>query len=1088
MDSPRITRSSPDVSLVKFSHSMATGLNSPRKKRLETMNSKDKRGPVATTPRHRAVTPKTHDETHDVETTSNDMTTTKISHDRNKNEQHEHQRRRSSTRPKLPPERYVARPSRRGLGAREGDYVFLSLFSPETSSVSGDVVVREGNGKSDGGAVAVMPRRSSGGRMAVKENKDRGETVKEEREECPGWNRAESMTTESVMEKDVTKDLVVKNEDVDTPFPQSKTSEASCDVASASPLDIESRVQQDIEIKLSAENRNNGHDTDANTWKCECGLVLPAERRRCRCRRWRGGTRNSFDGKKMGKWSSSKAAATQRKTVATCKVFQCTLELWGDEGFCRSHYEAIVKSNDCGRGGAKITWTCDCGEEMTGDKRRCGKCLSIRGEVSSRGMEAVKPKEEEADDTKRALDEQKVVELDSKSEIPREFNDSSLIVDLAHNLHDALNSRSNRKQSKQQDDEAPKDPNLCKIVGCGKMQHFKCDGLCWKHYRQHTAKFDNVEDANDVQLANSRIKLHSRRKSTGAIDYSNKKESSHRLGHAFTPSRKPRKNGKIHANGSVLDVDAMKNGLDASLRRSGRALAQSPKAYYVEDIDSDSESSEEERSVTHKGRGKKRKMNTENVIDLTEKDKNLCMFDGCRRFRRRNGYCAKHTPRIDALTPHESKREVCKFEGCKKYSQTQCDGFCAVHFSTRKRVVQSHESPKGSKQRHLDNACQTLEDSYPDSVIDDRRIIENAITVPSSEPIMISSKRTKSLEGRHFCMVVSCQKTCRTNGFCKEHNALFIENPALFAEAAPVINSAAKQQVKISESKVSMVVKQQEHKTDESIGFEEGEMVTVEPGGCPARVMKVHSNFTGGNCKYDIINIFGGREQGVDAQRLSAYSSDDILQSLSSDAPALEHRASLCARPHASSKRVMLELTRYQLLSGQDCWICTSCSLVVPSLTMSCGVCKRHPSLVPLKMGEFEEFVRCQRKKRNRLWLREDDGKVSSNDLSSSAFDLFPSYLCKFQGCVQRCQTNNDGYCESHFNLINLVKEQDRPLLDDYIYHLFEQLKPCLLTEGDKTGFYRDRDLGQPGITCKYCEGQKGGSARGGRSFPKEGE
>ena len=114
--------------------------------------------------------------------------------------------------------------------------------------------------------------------------------------------------------------------------------------------------------------------------------------------------------------------------------------------------------------------------------------------------------------------------------------------------------------------------------------------------------------------------------------------------------------------------------------------------------------------------------------------------------------------------------------------------------------------------------------------------------------------------------------------------------------------------------------------------------------------------------------------------------------------------------------------------------------------------------------------------------------QVSSNDLSSSAFDLYPSYLCKFQGCVQRCQTNYDGYCESHFNLINLVKEQDRPLLDDYIYHLFEQLKPCLLTEGDKTGFYRDRDLGQPGITCKYCEGQKGGSARGGRSFPRDGE
>ena len=150
-------------------------------------------------------------------------------------------------------------------------------------------------------------------------------------------------------------------------------------------------------------------------------------------------------------------------------------------------------------------------------------------------------------------------------------------------------------------------------------------------------------------------------------------------------------------------------------------------------------------------------------------------------------------------------------------------------------------------------------------------------------------------------------------------------------------------------------------------------MVTVEPGGCPARVMRVHSNMSKGDRKYDIVNILGGREQGVDEKRLSPCSSDNVFQSL-------EHHAPISTNTNPASKKVMLTLTRYQLLSGQDCWICTACSIVVPSLTMSCGLCQRHPTFVPLEMGEFEEFVRCQRRKRNRLWLREVDDKVNSFD------------------------------------------------------------------------------------------------------------
>eukprot|EP00804_Cyclotella_cryptica_P000757 CCRYP_001031-RB/>CCRYP_001031-RB protein AED:0.03 eAED:0.03 QI:172/1/1/1/1/1/4/560/1058 len=1000
--------------------------------------------------------------------------------DNNHNTKTHHQQRRSSTRPKLPPERFVARPSRRGLGALEGDVVFLSMFGAadsSSSSVVGDVVVRDGTtAVVEGGAdvdlgvkVADVSRGEGEGRMAGKRRWDRGEVLgddrKEEEEEGEVLDRGDGTAAESSVAKDVTRNDTRNGNDKDSLLSQSKISETR-GVESAATMPLEGSVaHHDEKMTKSADDTpNNDHDDDEknnnNTWTCPCGLVLEATRRRCKCRRWKGGVRTLVNTPKNRKTSkkvtvprSSPPAAAAAQAVATCKAFQCTREPWGEEGFCRLHYETVVKSNNCADGvGTDITWTCDCGKEMKGDVRRCGECLSMRDVILSRAMEAaVQAKEEEKPEMEKRP---KVMEVDVESEIPPESNDLSLNVASAHEPQDELKNQSDEKQARQQDNSATKNPNQCQIEGCEKFKQFQCDGLCWKHYRQRTVKFDNVEEANDLKIASRPINQRSRRKSTGGILSSNKNEAPSLAGRASTPSRKSRSstiNGRFHRKGIPTDEDATTNGWDASLRRSGRSLTRSPNARYVEDRDLDAESTDDERSAKKRESGKKRTIDTVNVINLIEKDKNLCMFDGCRRFRRRDGYCANHTPQANPSSLQDSTREVCKFEGCHKYSQANCDGCCEDHFSTSERERRSRGSRKVSLKGHLQNVCNTLEDDDAGSVMDHCPIIEDTTTTPSSESIVVSSART------------------RKN-----------------LEASPTAKSRAKKKPKTSESKVSSEVNQHEKAT--YVRFEEGEMVLVEPGACPARVMKVHSNVTSGNCTYDIVNILGRREQGVDEKRLSRYSSDDIFQSLSPDAGTSDLRFNT----NAASKKVMLALTRYQLLSGQDCWICTTCSVGVPSLTMPCGVCKRHPTFVPLEMREFEEFVRCQRRKRNRLWLREVDGKISSNSSSSPAFEssaIAPdlSHLCKFQGCVQRGQTSNEGYCECHFNCIHLVKEHDRPLIDDYMYHLFNQLIPCILTEGDKIGFYRERDLGQPGITCKHCEGQRDGSStKGGRSFPKD--
>jgi hypothetical protein len=62
----------------------------------------------------------------------------------------------------------------------------------------------------------------------------------------------------------------------------------------------------------------------------------------------------------------------------------------------------------------------------------------------------------------------------------------------------------------------------------------------------------------------------------------------------------------------------------------------------------------------------------------------------------------------------------------------------------------------------------------------------------------------------------------------------------------------------------------------------------------------------------------------------------------------------------------------------------------------------------------------------------------------------------------------------------HLVLMKDRGLVPDALFVSMLQMKPCQLTQADRVGCYKSRDLGFIGMCCKHCNGQPGF----GRYFP----
>ena len=56
----------------------------------------------------------------------------------------------------------------------------------------------------------------------------------------------------------------------------------------------------------------------------------------------------------------------------------------------------------------------------------------------------------------------------------------------------------------------------------------------------------------------------------------------------------------------------------------------------------------------------------------------------------------------------------------------------------------------------------------------------------------------------------------------------------------------------------------------------------------------------------------------------------------------------------------------------------------------------------------------------------------------------------------------------------NLVQMKDRDLVPDALFVAMAQMKPCKLTQADRVGCYKTRELGFTGMCCKHCGGQPG--------------
>eukprot|EP00521_Asterionellopsis_glacialis_P008348 CAMPEP_0195290928 /NCGR_PEP_ID=MMETSP0707-20130614/6592_1 /TAXON_ID=33640 /ORGANISM="Asterionellopsis glacialis, Strain CCMP134" /LENGTH=297 /DNA_ID=CAMNT_0040351111 /DNA_START=75 /DNA_END=968 /DNA_ORIENTATION=- len=55
-----------------------------------------------------------------------------------------------------------------------------------------------------------------------------------------------------------------------------------------------------------------------------------------------------------------------------------------------------------------------------------------------------------------------------------------------------------------------------------------------------------------------------------------------------------------------------------------------------------------------------------------------------------------------------------------------------------------------------------------------------------------------------------------------------------------------------------------------------------------------------------------------------------------------------------------------------------------------------------------------------------------------------------------------------------LVKKEDRELVPDALFLAMAQMQPCQLTEADRVGCYKEREVGFTGMCCKHCGGQPG--------------
>jgi hypothetical protein len=176
------------------------------------------------------------------------------------------------------------------------------------------------------------------------------------------------------------------------------------------------------------------------------------------------------------------------------------------------------------------------------------------------------------------------------------------------------------------------------------------------------------------------------------------------------------------------------------------------------------------------------------------------------------------------------------------------------------------------------------------------------------------------------------------------------------------------------------------------------------------------------------------------------------------------------------SEDALLERTRYELLNGNDFWICTDCVVGVPSVLMPCGRCHTTIPFVPLTMPEFEDFVRKQRQiKRKRQEEIQWEWKQKLEEVSEEWID--PKEIEREAKQHKNQSKKQEGQ--------PIVMPEDKPLLLDYFYLGFEQYHKCSLQDSERREQrYKKFERSYPGIACKHCDGKANRKKWQGRYFP----
>ena len=265
------------------------------------------------------------------------------------------------------------------------------------------------------------------------------------------------------------------------------------------------------------------------------------------------------------------------------------------------------------------------------------------------------------------------------------------------------------------------------------------------------------------------------------------------------------------------------------------------------------------------------------------------------------------------------------------------------------------------------------------------------------------------------------------------------------------------------------------------------------------------------------LNALSGNNNDYDDHNLRLEGNWECAMCGGLNRPTATSRCTTCQSYRVeknASEDALNERTRYELLNGNDFWICTNCVIGVPSLFMPCGRCHSSIPFVPLTMPEFEDFVRNQRRiKRNREeeiqrewdqkleeiseeWGERKEKEPAASTKSKQQKVEWSKLPCKVIGCKEICAPNCEGFCEDHSRTViileepeeyPLVRPEDKQLITDYFYLAYEQFRPCVLQEWERTRKHKDSKVprGHPGIACKHCFGRENPTLRSmGRYFP----